>query len=228
MRELEGGPPSPTVNPEAGARNMAPPHVAEKEGVEPPKRRKSLRGAAEAEEEVETATEAEKEAGDEDEAVEELNKSKRVSGQGMERQKENRTPSKTKKFHAQRAVSTPQANKTVLAGGNLTCFGESQLDLSCITVLSPPSSVVSVEAGARSSRSRGDDTDATDAVSFRYGLRGMCREYVDTVSAGSGREARTSLRSCWTRARRQRAGRGRARRRRVSGGRARGRTRSWP
>ena len=157
---------------------MAPPQVVEKEGVEPPKRRKSLRGSTVAEEggseeaEASIEEEAEKEAGDEDEAVEDVNKSKRVSGQGMERQKENRTPTKSKKFHAQRAVSTPQANKTVLAGGNLTCFGESQLDLSCITVLSPPSSVVSEEAGARRSirsrsRGRGDDTDATDAVSFR-------------------------------------------------------------
>ena len=40
-----------------------------------------------------------------------MNKSKRVSGQGMERQKENRTPrSKTKRFHNIRAVSTPQVS----------------------------------------------------------------------------------------------------------------------
>ena len=42
-----------------------------------------------------------------------MNKSKRVSGQGMERQKENRTPrSKTKRFHNVRAVSTPQVSPT--------------------------------------------------------------------------------------------------------------------
>ena len=51
---------------------------------------------------------------EEDKEIEEgeeegMNKSKRVSGQGMERQKENRTPrSKTKRFHNIRAVSTPQ------------------------------------------------------------------------------------------------------------------------
>ena len=40
-----------------------------------------------------------------------MNKSKRVSGQGVERQKENRTPPpKTKKFHNIRAVSTPQVS----------------------------------------------------------------------------------------------------------------------
>ena len=42
-----------------------------------------------------------------------MNKSKRVSGQGMERQKENRTPrTKTKRFHNIRAVSTPQVSST--------------------------------------------------------------------------------------------------------------------
>ena len=40
-----------------------------------------------------------------------MNKSKRVSGQGVEWQKENRTPPpKTKKFHNIRAVSTPQVS----------------------------------------------------------------------------------------------------------------------
>ena len=47
-----------------------------------------------------------------EEEEEGLNKSKRVSGQGMERQKENRTPPpKTKKFHNIRAVSTPQVTE---------------------------------------------------------------------------------------------------------------------
>ena len=45
------------------------------------------------------------------EGEEGMNKSKRVSGQGMERQKENRTPSsKKKRFHNIRAVSTPQVS----------------------------------------------------------------------------------------------------------------------
>ena len=48
----------------------------------------------------------------EEEEEEGLNRSKRVSGQGMERQKENRTPPpKTKKFHNIRAVSTPQVTE---------------------------------------------------------------------------------------------------------------------
>ena len=47
-----------------------------------------------------------------EEEEEGLNKSKRVSGQGVERQKENRTPPpKTKKFHNIRAVSTPQVTE---------------------------------------------------------------------------------------------------------------------
>ena len=47
-----------------------------------------------------------------EEEEEVFNKSKRVSGQGMERQKENRTPPpKTKKFHNIRAVSTPQVTE---------------------------------------------------------------------------------------------------------------------
>ena len=47
-----------------------------------------------------------------EEEEERLNKSKRVSGQGVERQKENRTPPpKTKKFHNIRAVSTPQVTE---------------------------------------------------------------------------------------------------------------------
>ena len=56
------------------------------------------------------------EVGDEKEEApieeERMNKSKRVSGQGVERQKENRTPPpKTKKFHNIRAVSTPQVTE---------------------------------------------------------------------------------------------------------------------
>ena len=50
---------------------------------------------------------------EEEEEEEGMNKSKRVSGQGMERQKENRTPrTKTKRFHNIRAVSTPQVSQT--------------------------------------------------------------------------------------------------------------------
>ena len=54
-----------------------------------------------------------------EEEEERLNKSKRVSGQGVERQKENRTPPpKTKKFHNIRAVSTPQVTENELDAHN--------------------------------------------------------------------------------------------------------------
>ena len=54
-----------------------------------------------------------------EEEEEGLNKSKRVSGQGVERQKENRTPPpKTKKFHNIRAVSTPQVTENELDAHN--------------------------------------------------------------------------------------------------------------
>jgi len=110
-----------------------------------------------------------------------MNKSKRVSGQGMERQKENRTPrTKTKRFHNIRAVSTPQANKTVLAS-NVTLAINESLELSSITVLSPPSTVAG-EVMKRPSRSSvGSKKDDTDAVSFRFrrGSKDMFEELVD-------------------------------------------------
>jgi len=88
-----------------------------------------------------------------------LDKSKRVSGQGMARPK---TPTKTKKFHNLRAISTPQVNKSVL-GENVTFLGESVMDLSAITVLSPPSSLNDPD-----SRRTSSNKDDTDAVSFRF------------------------------------------------------------
>merc|ERR1740123_2076236 len=110
-----------------------------------------------------------------------MNKSKRVSGQGMERQKENRTPrSKTKRFHNIRAVSTPQANKTVLAS-NVTLAINETLELSSITVLSPPSTVAG-EVTKRPSRISADSKkDDTDAVSFRFrrGSKDMFEELVE-------------------------------------------------
>jgi len=110
-----------------------------------------------------------------------LNKSKRVSGQGVERQKENRTPPpKTKKFHNIRAVSTPQANKTMMAS-NVTLAIDESLELSRITVLSPPS-IVNGEVSKRSSRSGAQSKkDDTDAVSFRFrrGSKDMFEELVE-------------------------------------------------
>merc|ERR1711990_976681 len=117
------------------------------------------------------------------EGEEGMNKSNRVSGQGMERQKENRTPSsKKKRFHNIRAVSTPQANKTVMAS-NVTLAINESLELSSITVLSPPS-VVGGEVTKRSSRSSANSNskkDDTDAVSFRFrrGSKDMFEELVD-------------------------------------------------
>jgi len=95
----------------------------------------------------------------------ELDKSKRVSGQGMARPK---TPTKTKKFHNLRAISTPQVNKTVL-GENVTFLGESVMDLSAITVLSPPSSLNDPDSRRTSSNmTKTTNKDDTDAVSFRF------------------------------------------------------------
>ena len=111
---------------------------------------------------------------------------KRVSGQGMERQKENRTP-RSRKFHNVRAISTPAHNKTVLAG-NVTFMHESALELSCITVLSPPSAV-GVEVTRRPAAAA-DRTDRTDAVSFRFrrGSKDMFEDLVDEGAAGQGRK----------------------------------------
>merc|ERR1719204_3007605 len=117
-----------------------------------------------------------------EEEEEGLNKSKRVSGQGVERQKENRTPPpKTNKFHNIRAVSTPQANKTMMAS-NVTLAINESLELSRITVLSPPS-IVDGEVSKRTSRSGGAQSkkDDTDAVSFRFrrGSKDMFEELVE-------------------------------------------------
>merc|ERR1719474_2346666 len=116
-----------------------------------------------------------------EEKEEEMNKSKRVSGQGTERQKENRTPPpKTKKFHNIRAVSTPQANKTMMAS-NVTLAIDESLELSRITVLSPPS-IVNGEVSKRSSRSGAQSKkDDTEAVSFRFrrGSKDMFEELVE-------------------------------------------------
>jgi len=119
---------------------------------------------------------------EEDEKEEEgMNKSKRVSGQGMERQKENRTPrTKTKRFHNIRAVSTPQANKTVLAS-NVTLAINESLELSSITVLSPPSTVAGEVTKRPHRSSASSKKDDTDAVSFRFrrGSKDMFEELVD-------------------------------------------------
>ena len=91
-----------------------------------------------------------------------LDKSKRVSGQGMPRP---RTP-KSKKYHNIRAISTPQVNKTVM-GDNVTFMSESVMDLSAITVLSPPSTIN--DPDSRRQTGTGDrNKDDTDAVSFRF------------------------------------------------------------
>jgi len=99
-------------------------------------------------------------------------------GQGMPRQKENKTPRSKKLHHNIRAISTPQANKADLLS-NVT-FTEGSLDvsgisghtvLSGITVLSPPT-IRETSASRRSSRGKDnkdkDDTCATDAVSFKF------------------------------------------------------------
>lgn len=96
---------------------------------------------------------------------EDHDKSKRVSGQGMPRPK---TP-RAKRIHNVRAISTPQASKTVL-GDNVTFRqDESSLDLSAITVLSPQSSV-NVPVSRRVSEAGNEDD--TDAVHFRFNKNG--------------------------------------------------------
>ena len=113
-------------------------------------------------------------------------KSKRVSGQGMPRP---RTP-RAKRIHNVRAISTPQASKTVL-GDNVTFRqDESTLDLSAITVLSPQSSI-NVPVSRRNSESQAGNKDDTDAVSFRFkrGGRDLFEKLVesDTGAAASGK-----------------------------------------
>ena len=104
-------------------------------------------------------------------------KSKRVSGQGMPRPK---TP-KSKRFHNIRAISTPQASKTVL-GDNVTFRqDESSLDLSAITVLSPQSSIADPDSRRQSSAKQDD----TDAVSFRF-KRGGKNLFDNLVDGESG------------------------------------------
>ena len=133
-------------------------------------------------EEDATDKDATEKGGDEEAAAD-----KRVSGQGMERQKENRTP-RSRKFHNVRAISTPAHNKTVLAG-NVTFMSEAALELSCITVLSPPSAV-GVEVTKRPAAAAADRTDRTDAVSFRFrrGSKDMFEELVDEGTAGQGKK----------------------------------------
>merc|ERR1740129_1214236 len=92
-----------------------------------------------------------------------LDKSKRVSGQGMPRP---RTPERKKKFHNIRAISTPQVNKTVM-GDNVTFMSESVMDLSAITVLSPPSPINDPDS-RRQTGTGARNKDDTDAVSFRF------------------------------------------------------------
>merc|ERR1719362_2016004 len=92
-----------------------------------------------------------------------LDKSKRVSGQGMPRP---RTPERKKKFHNIRAISTPQVNKTVM-GDNVTFMSESVMDLSAITVLSPPSTINDPDS-RRQTGTGVRNKDDTDAVSFRF------------------------------------------------------------
>jgi len=91
-----------------------------------------------------------------------LDKSKRVSGQGMPRP---RTP-KSKKYHNIRAISTPQVNKTVM-GDNVTFMSESVMELSAITVLSPPSTINDPDS-RRQTGTGARNKDDTDAVSFRF------------------------------------------------------------
>ena len=91
-----------------------------------------------------------------------LDKSKRVSGQGMPRPK---TP-KSKKYHNIRAISTPQVNKTVM-GDNVTFMSESVMELSAITVLSPPSTINDPDS-RRQTGTGVRNKDDTDAVSFRF------------------------------------------------------------
>jgi len=119
-----------------------------------------------------------------DQTSKDLDKSKRVSGQGMERQKQIKTP-RSRRVHNVRAISTPQVNKTVL-GDNVTFLGESGLDLSAITVLSPPSVVSDPDSRRGSTSAR--NKDDTDAVSFRFrkGGKDMFEELVDAKDGAAG------------------------------------------
>ena len=99
------------------------------------------------------------------EADDDHDKRRRVSGQGTTNPKT--PPPKTKKFHNLRAISTPQVNKTVL-GENVTFLGESIMNMSAITVLSPPSSINDPDSRRSSSQVQTRNKDDTDAVSFRF------------------------------------------------------------
>eukprot|EP00092_Neocalanus_flemingeri_P019653 GFUD01021285.1.p1 GENE.GFUD01021285.1~~GFUD01021285.1.p1 ORF type:complete len:1759 (-),score=675.16 GFUD01021285.1:47-5323(-) len=124
------------------------------------------------------------------EASKDPNKSKRISGQGMERQKQHKTP-RSKRTHNVRAISTPQVNKTVL-GDNVTFLGESVLDLSCITVLSPPSALNDPDSRRGSTSTK--NKDDTDAVSFRFrkGGKDLFEELVEDGQEGSVKGKRKS------------------------------------
>ena len=117
-------------------------------------------------------------------ATKDHDKSKRVSGQGMERQKHIKTP-RSRRVHNVRAISTPQVNKTVM-GDHVTFLGESALDLSAITVLSPPSVVSDPDSRRGSTSAR--NKDDTDAVSFRFrkGGKDMFQELVDVGEGAVG------------------------------------------
>ena len=99
------------------------------------------------------------------EADDDHDKRRRASGQGTAKPKT--PPPKTKKFHNLRAISTPQVNKTVL-GENVTFLGESIMNMSAITVLSPPSSINDPDSRRSSSQVQTRNKDDTDAVSFRF------------------------------------------------------------
>jgi hypothetical protein len=94
-------------------------------------------------------------------------------------------------MHRLFAISTPQVNKTVL-GDNVTFLGESVLDLSCITVLSPPSTLNDPDSRRGSTSAR--NKDDTDAVSFRFrkGGKDMFEELVDVGEGGAGKGKRKS------------------------------------
>ena len=112
----------------------------------------------------------------------ELDKSKRVSGQGMPRPM---TP-KSKKFHNIRAISTPQVNKTVM-GDNVTFMSESAMDLSAITVLSPPSTLNDPDSRRQTGTGvRNTNNDDTDAVSFRFKKGG--KDLFDNLVVNNGEE----------------------------------------
>ena len=116
----------------------------------------------------------------------ELDKSKMVSGQGMPRP---RTPPRNKRQHNLRAISTPEGNKTVL-GDNVTfmAMGDSIMDVSAITVLSPQS--FASDADSRpSQRTRAGAQDDTDAMSFRFKKGGQRDPFDNLVSTDTGAAA---------------------------------------